>query len=134
LLTLIPLCARIWHPSTGAAHETEGARSIAAGRTLPRMPWRPIAGVIAALAPRGRRPDANRVGTGFFRCRRGGFVSTPPPAGMALEDTNVWLKRPNVLMGAEVATSSSARVRDGMFATQQNSGDILVRLKARGAL
>jgi len=141
-LMLIPLLARAAyrHLAHGdAAHEDRrGALDRWYGRTLPGMLRRPIVGVIAALLLATAVVFTyNRVGTGFFPAAdEGGFVIdylTPP--GMALDDTNVRLKKVEKVLTdtPEVATYLQRTGSEmGMFATQQNSGDILVRLKARG--
>ncbi len=77
------------------------------------------------------------VGSGFLPATdEGGFViDYITPAGMALEETDARLKRVEAILSKtpEVATYVRRTGSElGMFATQLNSGDVLVRLKPRG--
>ena len=77
------------------------------------------------------------LGTGFLPVAdEGGFViDYITPAGMALEDTDVRLKRIDAILNKTPEVASYVRRTGselGMFATQMNSGDVLVRLKPRG--
>jgi multidrug efflux pump subunit AcrB len=77
------------------------------------------------------------VGTGFLpKADEGGFVvDYLTPAGSALEDTDRAVRAmEKVLSDTPEVASYSRRTGSelGLFATAQNSGDILVRLKPRG--
>jgi multidrug efflux pump subunit AcrB len=108
-------------------------------RTLPTFFGRPILVAIAVLALAGLAVGCfTQLGTGFFPAAdEGGFVIdywTPP--GMTLEDTDARMKKVEAILAAtpEVATYVRRTGSEmGMFATQQNRGDILVRLAARVA-
>jgi len=105
--------------------------------TLPALLDRPllvmlIAVVLAVTAVAAYLP----VGTGFLPATdEGGFViDYITPAGMALEETDKRLKRVEGVLAKtpEVATYVRRTGSElGMFATQLNSGDVLVRLKPR---
>jgi multidrug efflux pump subunit AcrB len=143
-LTLIPLLARaIYRPSPDHGEVPESAarpgrleRAYVA--SLPRVVNRPVVAILgllllAALAVIGY----SRVGTGFLpEADEGGFVlDYVTPAGSSIEDTNAHLQRIDRILTAtpEIASYSRRTGSElGMFATQINSGDILVRLKSRG--
>src|SRR5438094_3894515 len=76
------------------------------------------------------------VGTGFFPAAdEGGFVlDYITPAGSALSETDRQVKKmEQILSGTPEVASYSRRTGSelGLFATAQNTGDILVRLKPR---
>ena len=76
------------------------------------------------------------VGTGFLpHADEGGFViDYQTPAGTALEETDRQLRKVEevVLKTPEVASIQRRTGSElGLFATQSNSGDVLVRLKSR---
>jgi CzcA family heavy metal efflux pump len=141
-LTLIPLLAR------AAAKRREGRSEAphphAAGRmerfysrTLDSTMRRPALGLIVALvlAIAGGLLFM-RVGTGFLpEADEGGFViDYLSPAGSALEETNAILTGvEDVLKKTPDIAAFTRRTGSelGLFATQQNKGDILVRLKPR---
>jgi CzcA family heavy metal efflux pump len=139
-LTVIPLLARAMsrrrHDASGTPH---GRLERAYVSLLPRVVGRPIVAgtavaVLAALAVFGY----TRVGTGFLPAAdEGGFVlDYVTPAGSALEDTDAHLRKIEAILAKtpEVAAYSRRTGSElGLFATQQNTGDILVRLKPRGA-
>jgi multidrug efflux pump subunit AcrB len=77
------------------------------------------------------------VGTGFLPVAdEGGFVvDYLTPAGMTLEETNSRLVKVEAILAKTPEVASYVRRTGselGMFATQMNSGDVLVRLKPRG--
>jgi CzcA family heavy metal efflux pump len=107
------------------------------GATLPAVLSRPvvaivIAVVLAAAAVLAYLP----VGSGFLPATdEGGFVvDYITPAGMTLEETDARLKRVEAILTKTPEVASYVRRTGselGMFATQLNSGDVLVRLKPR---
>ncbi|MEO8070049.1 MAG: efflux RND transporter permease subunit [Acidobacteriota bacterium] len=139
-LYLIPLLARTYHPKTSEPAPEEKPRAIDRwyAATLPSIVRRPIvAFAIALLLVAAAVAAYIPVGSGFLPAAdEGGFViDYLTPAGMALEDTDSRLKKIDTILNAtpEVATYSRRTGSElGMFATQMNSGDFLVRLKARG--
>jgi len=145
-LELIPLLARFAyrHHGHGRPDETAApkrprgerlervyARSLAA---VMRRPLLAILGV-AALAVLGVLLYL-RMPSGFLpEMDEGGFVIdylTPP--GTALEESDRLIRKAEALVHATPEVSSFSRRTGselGLFATQQNKGDILVRLKPR---
>ncbi len=142
-LELIPLLARFAyrhrrHDETAAPKSPRGerleriyARSLA---TVMRRPLLAILGV-AALAILGVLLYL-RMPSGFLpEMDEGGFVIdylTPP--GTALEESDRLIRKAEALVHATPEVSSFSRRTGselGLFATQQNKGDILVRLKPR---
>jgi multidrug efflux pump subunit AcrB len=76
------------------------------------------------------------IGTGFLPAAdEGGFViDYLTPSGTALEDTDARLRKIEAILNEtpDIATISRRTGSElGLFATQQNTGDILVRLKPR---
>jgi CzcA family heavy metal efflux pump len=142
-LTLIPILARAAHRRRGeAADGVAHARAAAAidrwyAASLPAILGRPVLVVLAALVLGGSVVlTYTYVGTGFFPAAdEGGFViDYLTPAGMTLEETGARLKKVGLVLSStpEVATYLQRTGSEmGMFATQQNSGDVLVRLKPR---
>jgi CzcA family heavy metal efflux pump len=136
-LTLIPLLAR-WGIQRDRAAEHPGGRLVEwYARTLRPMVARPVfaLAIAMALAVAGALLYFS-VGSGFLpRADEGGFVVdylTPP--GTALEETDRLLKKiERVLLDTPEVASIQRRTGSelGLFATPQNSGDVLVRLKAR---
>ncbi|HEX5108390.1 MAG TPA: efflux RND transporter permease subunit [Vicinamibacterales bacterium] len=137
-LTVVPIMAR-WafrrHPP--AAGETDSRLVRAYGRALGAIVRRPFAAVTFAivLALVGGALFY-RVGTGFLpKADEGGFViDYLTPAGSALEDTDRQVRAlERVISDTPEVASYSRRTGSelGLFATAQNSGDILVRLKPR---
>jgi CzcA family heavy metal efflux pump len=137
-LTLIPLLAR-WGISRDRANAHPGGRlDDFYARTLRPMLTRPALAVVVAivLAVVGGALYFS-VGTGFLpRADEGGFVvDYLTPAGSALEETDRQLRKvEEVLLKTPEVASIQRRTGSelGLFATQQNSGDVLVRLKPRG--
>ena len=77
------------------------------------------------------------VGTGFLPAAdEGGFViDYLTPAGSSLEATDERMKKVEAILAKTPEVASYVRRTGsemGMFATAQNTGDLLVRLKARG--
>ena len=140
-LFLIPLLARftIRAGSTGASPEPSRDTALQRGylRTLPLFLRNPILVVIALLILGGAGIFTYlRVGTGFLPAAdEGGFViDYLTPAGMALEDTDQRMRKIEAILGDTPEVASFVRrtgLEMGLFATQMNSGDLLVRLKPR---
>lgn len=142
-LTLIPLLARkATHRRAGAAtrHAPQGAwLEHTYSRTLDATMRRPIAGIVLAFVLAVAGVVLFRgVGTGFLPAAdEGGFVvDYLSPPGSALEETDTMLKGvERVLQETPDVAAFTRRTGSelGLFATPQNSGDIIVRLKPRGA-
>jgi CzcA family heavy metal efflux pump len=136
-ISVVPLMAR-WaathHRPTG---EASGRMDRTYRRLLGRVVGRPVvavafAAVLAALTLALFYP----VGTGFFPAAdEGGFVlDYLTPAGSALAETDRQVRAIEevVTKTPEVASYSRRTGSElGLFATAQNTGDILVRLKPR---
>jgi CzcA family heavy metal efflux pump len=141
-LTLIPLLARVAarrrEKTAVALHHTGGRLERAYSRGLDATLRRPIAGIVLALVlAAGGVVLFKIIGTGFLpEADEGGFViDYLTPAGSALEETDrILRKMENVLQHTPDVAAFTRRTGSelGLFATQQNSGDILVRLKPRG--
>ena len=140
-LTIIPITApwalrrslsREQTPESGRRLENLYARTL---RPILAHPL--LAFVVAMALAAGAAGLYFTVGSGFLpRADEGGFVvDYQTPAGTALEETDrqlqqieaVLLKTPEV---AAIQRRTGSEL--GLFATQQNTGDILVRLKPRG--
>ena len=146
-LFLIPLLARFTHDEPASAPQPgtpgpastprPGAIERAYLRTLPIFLGRPVVVVLALLVLAGAGVATYyQVGTGFLPAAdEGGFViDYVTPAGMALEDTDQRLRKIEAVLGATPEVASFVRRTGsemGLFATQMNTGDILVRLKSR---
>jgi CzcA family heavy metal efflux pump len=136
-LTLIPLLAR-WGISRDRANAHPGGRlDDFYARTLRPMLTRPVLALALSLvlAVAGGALYFS-VGTGFLpRADEGGFVvDYLTPAGSALEETDRQLRKvEEVLLETPEVASIQRRTGSelGLFATPQNSGDVLVRLKPR---
>ncbi len=136
-LTLIPLLSR-WGIKRDRANAHPGGRlDDIYARTLKPMLGRPVFALLVALALAVAGGLLYfSVGSGFLpRADEGGFVvDYLTPAGTALEETDRQLKKVEevLLKTPEVAAIQRRTGSElGLFATQQNSGDVLVRLKAR---
>ncbi len=136
-LTLIPLLARAWiHPRSERVEPGRIQRAYAS--SLPFWLRRPLMAAIAvALLATVAVVEYWQVGTGFLPASdEGGFViDYVTPSGSALDATDRRLRAiENVLEETpEIAVYSRRTGSElGLFATQQNTGDILVRLKPRG--
>jgi CzcA family heavy metal efflux pump len=139
-LTLVPVLARAFGASlalTGGAHG-HGVLERLYARTLPLVLRRPAIAIalgagLAGFAVATYVP----LGTGFLPAAdEGGFVIdylTRP--GTALEETDLHVRKMEAVLDSvpDVAAYSRRTGTElGLFATQQNKGDILVRLKPRG--
>jgi CzcA family heavy metal efflux pump len=137
-ISIVPLMAR-WaathHRPTG---ETHGRADRAYGRLLGVMVGRPLAAVAMALMLATLTVVLfYQVGTGFFPAAdEGGFVlDYLTPAGSALSETDRQVRAIEKVVSEtpEVASYSRRTGSElGLFATAQNTGDVLVRLKPRG--
>jgi len=141
-LTLIPLLARaaFWGKRTardGGEH-TGGPIERAYVRTLPAFLHQPIFPILALVILGAVAFFAYRqVGSGFLPAAdEGGFViDYLTPSGSSLPDTDSRLRKVEAILKETPEIASFIRRTGselGLFATQQNTGDILVRLKARG--
>jgi CzcA family heavy metal efflux pump len=140
-LTLIPLLAK-----AAAKHRAAGPHEHHAGRlerfysrTLDATMQRPAAGILGAivLAAAGVVLFVN-LGTGFLpEADEGGFViDYLSPPGSALDATDRMLKPVEAILQQTPDVAAFTRRTGselGLFATPQNEGDILVRLKPRGS-
>ncbi len=105
--------------------------------TLPWLMARPVL-VVLAVVVLGAAAwlTLERTGTGFFPAAdEGGFVLDYfEPPGMALEDSDARMQKVEAILTATPEVESFIRRTGsemGIYATQQNRGDILVRLKPR---
>ncbi len=137
-ISVVPLMAR-WaaarHRPTGESH---GRLDRVYGRLLATMVGRPrVAVAVAALLAALTVVLFLRVGTGFFpTADEGGFVlDYLTPAGSSLAETDRQVRRiEKVIADTPEVLWYSRRTGSelGLFATAQNTGDILVRLRPRG--
>ena len=136
-ISVVPLMARtavVHHRPTGEWH---GRIDRAYGRLLGGMVGQPrIAVVFAVLLAALTVGLFYRVGTGFFPAAdEGGFVlDYLTPAGSALSETDRQVRTIERVVAEtpEVASYSRRTGSElGLFATAQNTGDILVRLRPR---
>ena len=133
-LAIIPLLAgfmRRGQPHRESMLDRAYATSLAPALRRPGL----IVLAVVALAIAGGGLYA-RLGSGFLpQMDEGGFViDYLTPAGSALEQSDRQVRQIETLLGTipEVAAFSRRTGSElGMFATQQNKGDILVRLKPR---
>jgi CzcA family heavy metal efflux pump len=136
-LTLIPHLAR-WgivrdRPDAHPANRVDALYA----RTLRPVVGHPLLALAAAIVLAAAGAVLYfAVGTGFLpRADEGGFViDYLTPAGTALEETDRQLKRiEQVLLETPDVAAIQRRTGSelGLFATQQNTGDVLVRLKPR---
>ena len=136
--TLIPLLAQwLLKPADAPAHPPAHART--RSRVHPgALPISPAAaGVIALVLAIASVFTYRLVGTGFLPATdEGGFViDYLTPAGSSLEATAERLKKVEDIVSKNPAVASYLRRTGsemGMFATAQNTGDLIVRLKPRG--
>jgi CzcA family heavy metal efflux pump len=136
-LTLIPLLSR-WGTKSDRANAHAGGRlDDVYARTLKPMIARPILALaLAAVLAIAGGALYFSVGSGFLpRADEGGFVvDYRTPAGTALEETDRQLRKvEEVLLKIPEVAAIQRRTGSelGLFATPQNSGDVLVRLKSR---
>ena len=136
-LTLIPLLARAFARHRDVEHKP-GLIERFYGATLPVSMRSPILGVaFAILLGVLGYAGYKMVGSGFLPASdEGGFViDYVTPAGSSLEATDAQLRAIEKVLGEtpDIATYSRRTGSElGLFATQQNTGDLLVRLKPRG--
>ena len=134
-LTLIPLLARAFGPKQ-TPHRSPGVLERAYVATLPRWIAHPVLSALSALLLAGLAYGGYlMVGSGFLPTSdEGGFViDYLTPAGSSLTATDERLRAMEKVLDEndEIATYSRRTGSElGLFATQQNTGDILVRLKA----
>jgi CzcA family heavy metal efflux pump len=136
-VSLVPLMAR-WaaarHRPAGAGH---GGIERGYARLLRAVVGRPaVAVAFSAIVAVATTLLYFQVGSGFFpEADEGGFVlDYLTPAGSALEETDRQVRAIERVISAtpEVASYSRRTGSElGLFATAQNTGDILVRLKPR---
>ena len=137
-LTLIPLMARAFIRGQ-APQRDPGLLERLYAASLPAWVRRPAFTGLAVLVLAGVAVFGYRqVGSGFLPASdEGGFViDYLTPAGSALTATDERLRAIETILADnhEIATFSRRTGSElGLFATQQNSGDIIVRLKPRGA-
>jgi CzcA family heavy metal efflux pump len=138
-ISIVPLLAK-WavrrhHAPAGGSHEGWLQRGYA--RSLNTMVTRPLLAVVVAVVLAVATVGLfYRIGTGFLPpADEGGFVvDYLTPAGSALDETDRQVRAMEKVIAAtpEVAAYSRRTGSElGLFATAQNSGDILVRLKPR---
>ncbi|HEU4926833.1 MAG TPA: efflux RND transporter permease subunit [Vicinamibacterales bacterium] len=137
-LTLIPLLARWGIRKSASGHGKASRLDRAYVRTVRPVIARPVLAAVLAVAL-GLAGVALyfQVGSGFLpHADEGGFVvDYQTPAGTALEETDRVLRKVEqvLLKTPEVAAIQRRTGSElGLFATQANSGDVLVRLKDRG--
>jgi len=138
-LMVIPLLSRaVYRRRPPVAHPHQAGRiERAYVSTLPSWLRRPALVAIALVVlVAGAWLGYQHVGTGFLPAAdEGGFViDYLTPAGTALEDTDKRLRTVEAILKdtPDIATFSRRTGSElGLFATQQNTGDILVRLKPR---
>ena len=135
-LTLIPLLAR-WGIQHDQPTQRGGRLDTVYSRTLRPILGRPVLALLLALALAVAGGLLYfSVGSGFLpRADEGGFVvDYRTPSGSALEETDRQLRKvEQVLLKTPEVASIQRRTGSelGLFATPQNSGDVLVRLKPR---
>ncbi len=135
-ISVVPLMAR-WAASHHKPSESHGRIDRVYERMLGVMVGRPLVAIVVALLLAALTVVLfYQVGTGFFPAAdEGGFVlDYITPAGSALTETDRQVKKMEAIVAAtpEVASYSRRTGSElGLFATAQNTGDILVRLKPR---
>src|SRR5215216_1938718 len=139
-LTVVPMLAR-WafrHHVDTTGGESDSRLGRAYARALNGIVHRPVIAVLFTVILAAASVGLNYVsGTGFLpKADEGGFVvDYLTPAGSALEETDRQVRAMEKVIAStpEVASYSRRTGSElGLFATAQNSGDILVRLKPRG--
>jgi CzcA family heavy metal efflux pump len=138
-VSVVPLLSR-WafrHPRRAAAEVDESRLGRVYGRSLQLMLRRPLIAVGLAVVLAVATVVLFRLtGQGFLPpADEGGFVvDYLTPAGTALDETDRQVRAMESVLSAtpEVAAYSRRTGSElGLFATPQNTGDILVRLKPR---
>jgi CzcA family heavy metal efflux pump len=136
-VAVVPAIARRIVARHEPAGELSGRLDRAYGRLLRTAVRRPMVAVGAAIVlAAGTTALFYQVGTGFFPAAdEGGFVlDYLTPSGSALPETDRQVRAiEQVLAGIPEVASYSRRTGSelGLFATAQNTGDILVRLRPR---
>ncbi|MEO7192585.1 MAG: efflux RND transporter permease subunit [Vicinamibacterales bacterium] len=140
-LYLIPLLARAAYRRQAEGQlphaDRRGALDRLYAATLPAFLKRPAIAFLVALGLAGATVATFwPVGSGFLpTADEGGFViDYLTPAGSSLEETDARLKKVEAVLAKTPEVASYVRRTGselGMFATQMNSGDLLVRLKPR---
>jgi CzcA family heavy metal efflux pump len=135
-ISVVPLMARL-ATSHHKPSESQGRVERFYERLLAVMVGRPVVAIVVALLLAALTVVLfYRVGTGFFPAAdEGGFVlDYITPAGSALTETDRQVRKMEKIIAEtpEVAAYSRRTGSElGLFATAQNTGDILVRLKPR---
>jgi CzcA family heavy metal efflux pump len=139
-VTVVPLLAQ-WafraHPTT-RGERREGRLERSYSWMLGVMLRRPLVAAVLALSLGAATASLFLVsGTGFLPpADEGGFVlDYLTPEGTALEETDRQVRALEKVLSEEPEVASWSRRTGselGLFATPQNTGDILVRLKPRG--
>ncbi len=136
-ISVVPLMARWAARHHRPAGEGHGRVERAYERMLGWMIASPVLAVVVSLLLAALTVTLfYRAGTGFFPAAdEGGFViDYLTPAGSALSETDLQVKKIEKIVAEtpEVASYSRRTGSElGLFATAQNTGDILVRLKPR---
>ncbi len=139
-ISVVPLLAR-WaarRHSAPVAEPHQGVLERVYVRSLNEMVSHPLVAVVVALLLAGATGVLfSSIGTGFLPpADEGGFVvDYLTPAGSALDETDRQVRAIERVIAATPAVAAYSRRTGselGLFATAQNSGDILVRLKPRG--
>jgi CzcA family heavy metal efflux pump len=140
-LYLIPLLAAAAYRHRGDERVHDDRKSVLDRwymATLPALLNRPVLALLIALVlAAGAVAAYIPVGSGFLPATdEGGFViDYITPAGMALPETDARMKKVEAILAKTPEVAAYVRRTGselGMFATQLNSGDVLVRLKPRG--
>jgi len=137
-ISLVPVMGQWAARRTPSPQAGDGRLDRVYARLLGTVLHRPVLAVaVAILLAVGTVLLASRVGTGFLPASdEGGFViDYTTPAGSALAETDRQVRVMERLITAlpEVAASSRRTGSElGLFATAQNTGDIVVRLVPRG--
>ena len=137
-VTVVPLLARWAFSRQAVPEEREWALDRGYRRLLEGMlRHRFVSLVLACVLAAGTIVLFRSIGTGFLPpADEGGFViDYLTPAGSALDETDRQVRALEKVISStpEVASYSRRTGSElGLFATAQNSGDILVRLKPRG--
>jgi len=136
-VTLVPLMARWATKPQQTSEEVHGLLDRLYGRLLAAtIAHARVAVAVAVLLAAGTVALFMHVGTGFFpSADEGGFVLdylTPEGSALAETDRQVRAIEKAISETPEVASYSRRTGSElGLFATAQNTGDILVRLKPR---
>ena len=136
-ISVVPLMARWAAGHHRPSGETHGRLDRAYGRLLQEVVGRPVVAIAFAIVLAALTTALfYQVRTGFFPAAdEGGFVlDYLTPAGSALSETDRQVRAIESVIAEtpEVAAYSRRTGSElGLFATAQNTGDVLVRLKPR---